>query len=141
VSVRFLLDTNALSEPLRRDPHRGFMRRLRVHTGRIAIASTTWHEALFGLHRMPSGERRQQVQDYLFDVVAPSIPILSYDEVAAEWHARERARLISQGQNPPFADGQIAAVAKVHDLALITANVRDFQVFEGIAIENWQKQA
>jgi hypothetical protein len=30
VSVRFLLDINALSEPLRRDPHRGFMRRLRI---------------------------------------------------------------------------------------------------------------
>jgi tRNA(fMet)-specific endonuclease VapC len=70
-------------------------------------------------------------------VVAPSIPILPYDEAAADWHARERARLLSEGRKPPFADGQIAAIAKVHDLAIVTANVRDFEAFEGITVEDW----
>jgi tRNA(fMet)-specific endonuclease VapC len=114
------------------------MRRLRIHTGGLAIASITWHEALFGLYRMPQSTRRGQVRDYLLDVIGPSIPILAYDKAAAEWHARERARLIARGHAPSFPDGQIAAVAKVHELTIVTANVRDFEVFDGVTVENWK---
>jgi tRNA(fMet)-specific endonuclease VapC len=39
------------------------------------------------------------------EVVAPTMPILPYDEQAAEWHAAERARLAGIGKTPPFADG------------------------------------
>ncbi len=137
--MRFLLDTSTLSEPLRPTPHPGLMRRLRTHTGQIAIASTTWHEALFGLYRMPEGKRRQAVHDFLFNVVAPGVPILPYDDAAAEWHARERARLAAEGHTPPFSDGQIAAVAKAHGLTLVTENPRDFESFAGVTIERWRR--
>jgi tRNA(fMet)-specific endonuclease VapC len=139
VTVRFVLDTSTLSEPLRPSPNAGLMRRMRVHAGQIAIAATTWHEALFGLHRMPEGARKQTVHDYLFDVVAPTVPILPYDEAAAEWHAQEQARLAAKGHRAPFADGQIAAVAKVHGLTLVTENARDFEPFEGLTVESWRR--
>ena len=139
VSLRFLLDTDALSEPLKPKPHPGFMRKIRLHTGGLAIASTTWHEALFGLHRLSAGKRQQEVRDYLFDVVGASVPILSYDDAAAEWHAQERGRLAGLGKVAPFADGQVAAVAKVQGLVLVTANVKDFDRFEGITVENWRR--
>jgi hypothetical protein len=32
----------------------------------------------------------------------------SYDERAAEWHAKEQARLSSNGETPAFVDGQSA---------------------------------
>jgi len=139
VSLRFLLDTDALSEPLKPKPHPGFMRKIHLHTGGLAIASTTWHEALFGLHRMSAGKRQQEVRDYLFDVVGASVPILPYDDAAAEWHAQERGRLAGLGHAAPFADGQVAAVAKVQGLVLVTANVKDFARFEGITVENWRR--
>jgi tRNA(fMet)-specific endonuclease VapC len=139
VSLRFLLDTSTLSEPLRPVPHAGLMRRLRTHTGRLAIAATTWHEALFGLYRMPEGRRRQVVHDYLFQVVGPGLPILPYDDAAAEWHARERARLSAEGRTAPFSDGQIAAVAKIHGLTLVTENARDFEPFDGVTVESWRR--
>ena len=63
--------------------------------------------------------------------------ILPYDEAAADWHADERARLSAIGLTPPFADGQIAAVAAVNGLVLVTRNVADFQHFQGLTIENW----
>lgn len=138
MNLRFLLDTNALSEPLRPQPHPGFLRKLRANKDRLAIAATTWHEALFGLHRMPQGKRRQQVHEYLFEVVAPALPILPYTDAAAEWHAMERARLGARGRAAPFADGQIAAIAKINGLTIVTANVEDFVHFEGVAIENWR---
>ena len=37
---------------------------------------------------------------------------------------------------PPFADGQIAAIAAVNDLLLVTRNTADFAYF-GIEIEDW----
>jgi tRNA(fMet)-specific endonuclease VapC len=139
VSLRFLLDTSTLSEPMRPSPNVRLMRRMRIHTGQLAIAATTWHEALFGLHRMPEGNRKQTVHEYLFNVVAPAVPILPYDEASAEWHAREQARLAAQGHTAPFADGQIAAVAKVRGLTIVTENARDFEPFEGLTVESWRR--
>lgn len=65
------------------------------------------------------------------------MPILDYDRRAAEWHASERARLMAAGRTPPFIDGQIAAVARVNDLTLVTRNQRDFRWFEGLRMERW----
>jgi len=63
--------------------------------------------------------------------------ILPYDEQAAEWHARERARLASLGQRPAFVDGQIAGIARVNGLVLVTRNSSDFKKFSGLQLENW----
>lgn len=133
--MTYLLDTNILSEPLRKKPHPGVVEKLTRFQSRIAIASTVWHEVLFGCRMLPPSRKRAAFEDYFFQVVASSVPILPYDERAANWHAEERARL--RDRPPPFRDGQIAAVAKVHDLVLVTANVADFEIFDGIAIENW----
>lgn len=137
MKLRYLLDTNAISEPLQLMPNVAFLRRFRTHGQRLAIAVTTWHEALYGMHRLPAGRRRNQVRDYLFDVIAANLPILPYDTAAAQWHARERARLGAKGRTAPFADGQIAAVAKVHELTVVTANVTDFEIYDDLAVENW----
>jgi hypothetical protein len=40
------------------------------------------------------------------------------------------------GRTPPFLDGQIAAIAFVNDLVLVTRNVDDFAPFEKLRIEN-----
>jgi tRNA(fMet)-specific endonuclease VapC len=132
-----LLDTNVISEPLRPEPAPGLLRRLVEHEGQIAIASVVWHELLYGCWRLPESRRREVIEQYLFDVVLPAIPILPYDARAAQWHAAERARLVRLGQPPSFADGQIAAIAAVHDLTLVTANTADYANFDGLTVENW----
>jgi len=73
-------------------------------------------------------------------VVHGSFPILPYDEAAATWHGKERARLEALGRPAPFVDGQIAAIAHVHGLVLVTANDRDFGRFKGVTVENWSKR-
>jgi hypothetical protein len=62
---------------------------------------------------MPAGQRRKQFQEYLDTAILGALPILPYDERAAAWHGRERARLEALGKTPSFADGQIAAIAVV----------------------------
>lgn len=70
-------------------------------------------------------------------VVLPNFPVLEYDREAADWHALERARLSASGRTPPFTDGQIAAIAHVNDLILVTGNSRDFEGFQGLRLEDW----
>ena len=140
MSLTYLLDTNIISEPLRPVPDQQVLERLKRHEEEMAIASVVWHELLFGSYRLPPSAKRSAIEQYLSEVVAPTIPILPYDDQAAQWHAAERARLVAVGQTPPFADGQIAAIARINHLILVTANVTDFSVFEGLQVENWQNE-
>ncbi len=135
--MEYLLDTNAISEPLRPRPNAGVLRRLFAHEGEIAIAAPVWHELRFGCERLAPSRRREAIERYLEDVVLANLPVLNYDREAADWHARERARLSAAGRTPPFVDGQIAAIAFVNGLAVATSNARHFADFEGVRVESW----
>lgn len=138
MTLRYLLDTNILAEPLRPKPNDLILDRLKRHEEEIAIPSVVWHEMWFGCYRLPVSARRAAIEAYLTQVVAPAIPILPYDREAAAWHARERARLTAVGRTPPFADGMIAAIAWTNHLELVTFNLDDFRSFEGLQCVNWQ---
>lgn len=137
MTLRYLLDTNILAEPLRPKPNDLILDRLKRHEEEIAIASVVWHEMWFGCYRLPVSARRAAIEAYLTQVVAPGIPVLAYDQEAADWHARERARLTAIGKIPPFADGMIAAIAQTNNLELVTFNLDDFQAFDGLQCVNW----
>jgi tRNA(fMet)-specific endonuclease VapC len=133
-----LLDTNVLSEPLRPTPNPQVLNRLREHQTEITIPSIVWHEVWYGCRRLPPSNKRNIITTFLQDVVARAIPILSYDQRAASWHAEERARLTQIGRPPPFADGQIAAIAATNDLILVTFNMGDFAAFQSLRLEDWR---
>ena len=140
MSPSYLLDTNVLSEPAKPNPNPGVERRLLETAGAVATASLVWHELLFGCYRLLAPRRRTALEKYLQDVVAPHVPILGYEDAAAEWHASERARLTRDGKTPSFVDGQIAAIAQVNALVLVTANVKHYEQFEGLTIEDWRTE-
>jgi tRNA(fMet)-specific endonuclease VapC len=137
VSPRFLADANVLSEPLKPSPNPSVLRQIEKNRADLVTASPVWHELLYGCDRLPESKRRATIEEYLWQTLAPSLVILPYDTRAAERHASERARLTGAGRTPPFLDGQIAAIAFVHDLVLVTRNVDDFAPFEKLRIENW----
>jgi tRNA(fMet)-specific endonuclease VapC len=105
-----------------------------------AIASVVWGELTYGCERLESGRRKAELEAYLQQVVLKSFPVLPYDEAAATGHGIERARLERTGRPGAFVDGQIAAIARVHDLILVTANVRDFARFEDLVVEDWTRE-
>jgi tRNA(fMet)-specific endonuclease VapC len=45
---RYLLDTNVLSEPIRKKPDATVVAKLREHGGELATASIVWHEMTLG---------------------------------------------------------------------------------------------
>jgi tRNA(fMet)-specific endonuclease VapC len=140
LSVRYLLDTNVLSEPLKAVPDASVLAHLDQHAGAVATASTVWHELLFGVSLLPKGRPRSTAERYLQNVIAPNIPVLGYDTAAASWHAQERARLSLLGRTPPFVDGQIAAIAAVNGLTLVTHNTRDFAEFRELSLASWHSR-
>lgn len=139
--IRYLLDTNIVSEPAKSDPAKPVLDRLRESGGEVALPSVAWHELLYGAHRMEEGRRQSYLLEYLAEVVRPSMPILPYDAAAARWHGRARALLEKEGLSTPFADGQIAGIAGAETLTVVTENTADFEPFAsldgGIQVENW----
>ena len=135
--MEYLLDTNVVSEPLRPQPAAGIMRGLRAHEDASALPAPVWHELRFGCARLPRSRCRDVLERYLEEVVLASFPVLAYDQEAADWHALERARLNGTGRMPPFVDGQIAAIAYVNGLTLITSNTSHFLGFKRLRVQSW----
>ena len=138
MNLTFLLDTIVLSELLRPKPNETVLENFQLYRAEICIASIVWHELLFGCYLLSASKKRSAIESFLLDVVAPSIPVIPYNQNAAQWHAQERARLMARGKIPAFANGQIASIAKVNDLALVTFNTSDFELFKDLQIQNWR---
>lgn len=140
MTARYLLDTSIVSSPISKVPNADVLKHLEEHGHECAVAAPVWHELTYGCQRLPRGKRRDAIETYLQDVVLASFPVLAYDEDAAHWHGIERARLDGLGKPAPFADGQIAAIAYVNELTLVTVNVKDFARFKGVDVVNWSKR-
>lgn len=136
--VRFLLDTNILSELIKPRIDQEVEARFRRDGGACAISAVTWHEVVHGTRRTPSRNRGVALLNaYRTLLQGARIEVLPYDAQAAEWHGQERARLSGLGRPLPYPDSQIAAVAATRDLTLVTRNTRDFDCFQGLSLENW----
>lgn len=135
--MRYLLDTNVLSEAVKTNPDKSVMKNFERNQDEMVTAAPVWHELQFGCQRLPRSRKKEVIASFLNDIVRRTMLILPYDDRAAEWHARERARLSSKGITPSFVDGQIAAIAKVNGLILVTRNIDDFKPFSEFKLENW----
>ncbi len=139
MTIRYLLDTNVLSEAIKSHPNELTLEKLSEHDGELATCSIVWHELSFGAARLAASKKRRAVEAYLEEAVGGILPILPYDQEAATWHARERARLSKRGRPPSAADGQIAAIASVNELTIVTANVKGFRRFKDLVVEDWSR--
>lgn len=137
MTLRYLLDTNIASAPMAKQPNLHVVERLSKHGSSCAIPAPVWYELNYGCRRLAVGKRRAALENYLEMVVRESFPVLPYDEDSALWHGHERARLEAKGQAAPYVDGQIAAIAHVHQLVLVTANAKDFANFSDLVVEDW----
>jgi len=133
----YLLDTNVLSEAVKTEPDKSVMTKFERHQDEMVTAAPVWHELQFGCQRLPRSRKREVIASFLNDIVRRTMLIFPYDDRAAEWHARERARLSSKGVTSSFVDGQIASIAKVNGLILVTRNIDDFKSFSRLKLESW----
>jgi len=135
--LTFLLDANVLSELTRPRPDARVLARFKRYRRQVCTAALVYHELRFGVTAMPDGVRKTSLASFLDGLLASGLEILAYDLRAAAWHADERARLQKAGKPRPFVDGQIAAIAAVNDLVLVTRNASDFDLFQDLRIKDW----
>ena len=136
MSLVYLLDTNVVSELARRQPDAEVERRVIATQPACAIAAATVEELAFGVARMATSAKREMLEVWLAEILG-QFAVMPYDDKAALWLGRERARLAAAGQPAPRTDGEIASIAATNGLILVTRNLADFRGFRGVQVENW----
>lgn len=128
--MRYLLDTNVLSEFSRPqpDPHvTGWV--LCQSPGDLAVSSISVGEIQKGILLLPPGKKRatlaRWLEEWLLDNFQErSIPVDI--PIGREW-GRSLAESIRAGRALSFADGVLLATAKIRRLVVVTRNERDFR--------------
>ncbi|PPF78924.1 VapC toxin family PIN domain ribonuclease [Subtercola sp. Z020] len=122
-----VLDTNVLSEPLRRQPDDAVLEWLQVAAGEAAITSISVGELLVGARRLPVGRRRDALLSAVENIVDNfGAEILAYDSRAATAYAALQERRAAMGRPLSVEDGMIAAICVSAGASLATRNTKDF---------------
>ena len=91
----------------------------------LAVSSVTASELLHGVYRA-TDERRRYRREAWVESILTSIPVVSFDLVAARIHGRLSAQLAVQGENVGAHDLIIAATALASGLEVLTRDERSF---------------
>ena len=124
--MSYLIDTNVLSELRRKSPNAGVLEWCAQRPATTLYLSVlTLGEIRKGIEGVEDERRRQSLIDWL-ETDLPAFftgRILGIDvAVADRW-----GRLVAAAGRPlPAIDSLIAATALLHDLVLVTRNVKDF---------------
>ena len=132
--MKYLLDTNALSEPVQRRPSSRFLERLTRLGAHACTSVLCVGEMIFGARRKGASFCYDQ---YLAEVVLPHMRVLDVDVAVATVYGELRASLARKGRSVADMDLLIAATAIRHRLELVTRNVRDFHGIDGLEVADW----
>jgi len=134
--VKYLLDTDTLSNLLRPAPHPALLRQLALTPNLDQVTtSITLSELLYGARRL--GTAGNALYERIEALIYPNLRVLPFDAAAAPVYAEIRATLERSGSPIGDADMRIAAIATIHGLTVVTGNVRHFQRIPGLSVENW----
>ena len=98
-------------------------------------------ELYAGLVVLPEGRRKEALRLVLHDTLAKFVtPVLAFDREAAIAYGEVTAHARARRYTLPVADGQIAAIAKVHGFAVATRDGAPFRA-AGVAVINpWEDE-
>jgi predicted nucleic acid-binding protein len=121
----YLLDTNGISELRRTHPHNAVLAWLRaVADADVYLSVVTIGELQAGIEitRGQDAGKASDVEAWL-DRVVETYNVLPVDaRIFRRW-----ARLMHRQSDQLIEDAMIAATADLHDLIVVTRNVRDFE--------------
>ena len=141
--MSFLLDTNVISEWVKARPNRGVVAWLAaVDEDQVFISVVTLAELRYGIERMTTGSRRNQLTQWLLEELPLRFEgrVLSINHIIADIWGKIVARSEAAGRPIGAMDAFIAATAEVHDLTLITRNVSDFETSINAIINPWAEE-
>ena len=138
--ARLLLDTNVVSELMRKSPDPAveawFAGRPVVDLFFSAVGEA---ELRYGAAIMPEGRRRNTLVADIDAVLRAAFEnrILPFDRDEARMYAAIASMRRSAGRPVAPPDCQIAAIARSHGMAVATRNVRDFEDMGIDVINPW----
>ena len=131
----YLLDTNILSEMIKRQPNSHLLSRLgskpanTLFTSSICIMELRFGSAL--------REDFEKFWQKIAKEIISKVNIISIGEKEALRAGDILADLRKSGQTIGLEDVLIAASAIVNQYTVVTANVRHFSRIKGLVVENW----
>ena len=133
--MKYLLDTNVLSEIRKPNGHAGvkaFVDNLREEDIYISVLSIG--EIAFGIEKLPEGQKKNELYIWLTQKLTGRFAnrIIDLDaDIMTEW-----GRMQAKTKTLPVFDSLIAASALARRLTVVTRNIRDFEKIEGIILIN-----
>lgn len=134
-----VVDTNVVSELMKASPSTVVNEWLvRQDARELRITSISVAEILYGIERLPSGKRKQELREAALGVFSDfAEQILSFDAVAATHYSKFVTSRDRRGNPIGGFDAQIAAICLSHDARLATRNEKDFVDVGLIVLNPW----
>ena len=121
------VDTNVLSETLRKSPNSAVLAWLVRHDAELALPTVAIAEVAFGIQKIRPDERADRLEAGLTDWRRRfSSRIFGLTEEAALAYGEIMGTASRQGRGMSAPDGMIAAIARVNGGKLATRNLTDF---------------
>lgn len=134
---KYLLETSTCSALMRNDPKVKERLKTLTESDYLFICPIVKGEILFGIVRLPAGERQQDLQQKAKELFA-EIPCDPLPENVAEVYAHTKAAAQKQGTSLSRCDLWIAATALALDTILVTSDSDYGRITElGLRLENW----
>lgn len=125
-----LLDTNVVSEAMRRSPNARVLDWLNsCDSSALYVSSITIAEISYGISTLPTGKRRSELTSRFKAFLDQGFldRILSFDDPAARLYGELMAHRKSLGRPMSILDGQIGAIAQLHGMRIATRDVSGFE--------------
>jgi toxin FitB len=135
-----LLDTNVISEPLRRAPEARVINWIDAQSlETLYLSAITVAELRFGVANLPVGKRRDELQTSLENQILPLFAgrVRPFDMDCTTAYAELMAKAKSAGLAIAAADGCIAAIAATNRFSVATRDVSPFQAAGVNVINPW----
>jgi predicted nucleic acid-binding protein len=129
--VSFLLDTDICS---------AYLRGNQVITNRIVQYGGRIHVSVISVAELTAWARRSKAPPSRLQGLAQLlgfVQVLGVDEQIAERWGRVRATQLDAGTLTPRVDLLIGVTALVHNLTLVTHNVKDYVYVPGLYVIDW----
>ena len=129
----YLVDTNHASKILEGEKKlKDRLQKTRDTGDTFGISITVLGELYYAVY----ASQRKQENLACLKAFLDSVILWEYDRPAAEEFGRIQAEQKAKGKPIPSSDAQIAAVARLHNLKILS-NDRHFTFVSNLAIENW----
>ena len=134
-----LLDTNVLSEVMRKEPSVIVLRWLDAQpVEQICVCAISRAEIFLGITLLPEGKRRDVLYDAALGMFDEDFynHCLPFDALAADSYAAIVTGRRRLGRPISVEDAQIAAIACARGMTIATRNTSDFEDISGVNIIN-----